>query len=310
MDFYEALAAKAVPVNIEPAQTSYFSKPDVGLDPRLFRDSKLIPAVRSAVLTALFNYLTSQYQSPYDWTYAWLAGSGVSHQWAAKRDPGDLDCLVGINYNQFRQSNTRYSGLSDKEIASMFNDGFRTELWPATENFMDSFELTFYVNVQTDITKIKPYAAYSLINDNWVVEPTIDEPKIGKDWFIGIEKDKSAASEIIARYATALNSVNQSTNPAARINAERALKLAVDQASALYEDIHQGRKLAFSETGEGYLDYNNYRWQAGKESGIVQALGRLKEISDMSARDFSAATYGIELPNVSTLIRRAATYNT
>jgi hypothetical protein len=217
--------------------------------------------------------------------------------------------LVGIDYNQFRKANQRFTGLSDKEIASMFNDGFRKDLWPNTANFMDSFELTFYVNVQTDITKIKPYAAYSLINDSWVVEPTIDEPKIGKDWFIGIEKDKSLASEIIARYATALNAVNSSTNPAMRINSERALKLAVDQAAALYEDIHQGRKLAFSETGSGYLDYNNYRWQAGKESGIVQALGRLKEIADMSARDFSAATYGIELPNVSTLIRRAATYN-
>jgi|GEM_PF-2958081 hypothetical protein len=309
MDFYEALAAKAVPVNIEPAQTSYFSKPDIGLDPRLFRDGKLIPSVRNSVLTALFNHLSSKYQSPYDWTYVWLAGSGVSHQWAAKRDPGDLDCLVGIQYNQFRQSNQKYSGLSDKEISSMFNDEFRTELWPNTANFMDSFELTFYVNVQTDITKIKPYAAYSLIDDNWVVEPTITEPIIGKDWSLGLERDKGTASEIIARYATALTAINSSTNPAMRINSERALKLAVDQAAALYEDIHQGRKLAFSEEGQGYLDYNNYRWQAGKESGIVQALGRLKEISDMSARDFAAATYGIELPNVSTLIRRAATYN-
>jgi hypothetical protein len=94
-----------------------------------------------------------------------------------------------------------------------------------------------------------------------------------------------------------------------RVNAERALKLAVDQAAALFEDIHQGRKYAFSESGSGYLDYNNYRWQAGKEAGIVQALAKLKEIADMSARDFSAATYGIELPNVSTLIRRAATHN-
>lgn len=309
MDFYEALAAKAVPVNIEPSNTSYFSTPEIGLDPRIFRDKKLISEVRNSILGYLFNYLGKKYTSPYDWTYAWLAGSGVSHQWAAKRDPGDLDCLVGIDYNQFRSSNQKYSGLSDKEIASMFNEDFRTELWPETANFLDSFELTFYVNVQTDLKKIKPYAAYSLIDDNWLVEPTLTEPTIDKSWFLKAEKDKSMASEIIARYATALNAINQATNPALRINAERALKLAVDQASALHENIHRGRNLAFSETGEGYLDYNNYRWQAGKESGIIQALGKLKEISDMSTRDFSAATYGIELPNVSTLIRRAATYN-
>jgi hypothetical protein len=309
MDFYEALAAKAVPVNIEPSSTSYFSKPQVGLDPRLFVNGKLISSVRNSVLTVLYNYLSTLYQTPQDWTSAWLAGSGVSHQWAAKRYPGDLDCLVGIDYLAFRQANLKYTGLNNQEIANMLNEGFKADLWPLTENFLETFELTFYVNVQSDIKKIKPYAAYSLVNNDWVVEPTIEEAPTNPQWTVNAEKDKGAASEIIARYATALNAVNSSTNPAMRINAERALKLAVDQASALFEDIHQGRKYAFSESGSGYLDYNNYRWQAGKEAGIVQALAKLKEIADMSARDFGAATYGIELPNVSTLIRRAATHN-
>jgi hypothetical protein len=309
MDFYEALAAKAVPVNIEPSSTSYSSTPQVGLDPRLFVNGKLISSVRNGVLTVLYNYLATLYQTPQDWTSAWLAGSGVSHQWAAKRYPGDLDCLVGIDYLAFRQANTKYIGLTDQEIASMFNEGFKADLWPLTENFLEAFELTFYVNVQSDIKKIKPYAAYSLVNNDWVVEPTIEEAPTNPQWTVNAERDKGAASEIIARYATALNAVNSATNSAMRINAERALKLSVDQASALFEDIHQGRKYAFSESGAGYLDYNNYRWQAGKEAGIVQALAKLKEIADMSARDFSAATYGIELPNVSTLIRRAATYN-
>ena len=309
MDFYEALAAKAVPVNIEPAQTSYFSKPQVGLDPRLFVNGKLNATTRNSIMTVLFNYLASRYQSPNDWTYAWLAGSGVSHQWAAKRDPGDLDCLVGIEFDTFRMSNKRFAGLSNQEIANMINEGFKEELWPTTDNFMDSFELTFYVNVQTDITKIKPYAAYSLINDDWVVEPTVEEAPNNPQWVVSAERDKGAAAEIIARYATALTAIRAALNPATRLNGERALKLAVDQAKALFEDIHMGRRYAFSESGQGYLDYNNYRWQAGKEAGIVQALAKLKEIADMSSREFSAASYGIELPDVSTLIRRAATYN-
>ena len=309
MDFYEALAAKAVPVSIEPAQTSYFSKPEVGLDPRLFRNAKLVPNVRNAVLQALFSHLSARYQSPNDWTYAWLAGSGVSHQWAAKRDPGDLDCLVGIDFDAFRRANTRFAGLSNKEIASMVNEGFKEDLWPTTENFLEAFELTFYVNVQTDITKIKPYAAYSLINDDWVVEPTVSEAPSNPQWVNQAERDKGMASEIIARYAAALTAIRSALNPAARLNAERALKLAVDQAKTLFDDIHRGRQYAFSETGQGYLDYYNFRWQAGKESGIIGALGKLKEIADMSQREFSASTYGVELPDVSTLIRRAATYN-
>lgn len=309
MDFYEALAAKAVPVSIEPSQTSYFSKPQVGLDPRIFKNGKLDPSVRNSIMTVLFNYLSSRYQSPNDWTYAWLAGSGVSHQWAAKRDPGDLDCLVGIEFDSFRRSNKRFSGLTNQEIATMVNEGFREDLWPITENFMGTFELTFYVNVQTDITKIKPYAAYSLINDDWVVEPTIEEAPSNPRWAAQAEKDKNAASEIVARYATALTAIRSSMNPAARLNAEHALKLAVDQAKALFDDIHMGRRYAFSESGHGYLDYNNFRWQSGKESGIVQALAKMKDIAEMSNREFSAATYGIELPDVSTLIRRAAIYN-
>jgi hypothetical protein len=309
MDFYEALSARAVPVNIEPSNTSYFSKPEIGLDPRLFRNNKLIPAVRSSVLTVLFNYLDSLYKSSNAWTFAWLAGSGVSHQWAAKRLPGDLDCLVGINYEVFRSSNLQFTGLSNQEIASMLNEGFRTDLWPLTDKFMDAFELTFYVNVQTDLSKIKPYAAYSLIADDWLVQPTMEEAPTDPSWNKKIEKDKSQAADIIARYATALTHITNAPNTAMRINAERALRMSVKQASELYEEIHKGRKYAFSEDGSGYLDFANYRWQAGKESGIVQALGKLKEIADLSDKDFAASTYGVELPDVSTLIRRAATRN-
>jgi len=82
----------------------------------------------------------------------------VSYQWTAARTPADLDCLVGINYLLFRQANPQYKALSDKEIAAMFNQDFR-ELNQKNQNFLEAYELTFYVNVQSDIKKIKPYAA-------------------------------------------------------------------------------------------------------------------------------------------------------
>jgi len=94
-------------------------------------------------------------------------------------------------------------------------------------------------------------------------------------------------------------------NDVARRNAEAALKLAVDQGSHLYEDIHQGRKYAFSPSGGGYADINNYRWQAGKSAGTIQALRKLKDIASQSKREFETQTYGMELPDASTLIRRA-----
>jgi len=149
MNYYDALVAQAKPVSVEPSETSYFSVPATGLDPRLFRDGKIIPAVRSAVLRILFDHLKQHYTNPEAYVHTWLAGSGVSYQWTAARTPADLDCLLGVNYLLFRQANPQYKALSDKDIASMFNQDFR-DLNKTHQNFLGTFELTFYVNVQRE----------------------------------------------------------------------------------------------------------------------------------------------------------------
>jgi len=305
MDFYSALVSQATPVQIEPAETSYFSAPGAGLDPRLIRNNKLIPAVRSSILRILFDHLKRHYYNPEAFTHVWLAGSGVSYQWTAARNPADLDCLIGINYLMFRQTNPEYKGYSDQEIADMLNEDFRKELHPLTERFLDAYELTFYVNVRSDIKTIKPYAAYSVTDDDWTVAPEVKAAPIRKDWDLKVAKDTSMTQEILTRYSAALNAIGSATNPAARRNAEKSLLDAVEQGAALFEDIHAGRRSAFSPSGQGYLDIANYRWQAGKKSGSVQALRKLKDISTKSRRDFESATYGIELPDASTLVRRA-----
>lgn len=304
MNYYDALIAQAKPVSVEPSETSYFSVPASGLDPRLFRDGKIIPAVRSAVLRILYDHLKKTYYNPEAYVHVWLAGSGVSYQWTAARTPADLDCLLGVNYLLFRQANPQYKGLSDKEIASMFNQDFR-ELNKSHQNFLGAFELTYYVNVQSDIRSIKPYAAYSLTNDDWTVQPELKKPPVNKQWDVKVAQDNSMASAIIDRYTKALNDFQAASNDVSRRNAEAALKLAVDQGSMLFDDIHQGRKYAFSPSGGGYADIHNYRWQAGKASGTIQALRKLKDIASQSKKEFESQTYGMELPDTSTLIRRA-----
>lgn len=305
MDLYQALLSQASPVKIEPSETSYFTKPQPGLDPRLFRNNRVISTVRDAILSILFSHLNKNYQGAEDWTHVWLAGSAVSFQWAADREPLDLDCLVGVDYIKFRQSNEDYARVSDREISKLFNDGFREELHPVTSNFLGTYELTFYVNVLTDITKIKPYAAYSLTTDDWTVEPHIEEVKETEAWKSKTQKDKSMAMEILTRYEQALTQASGAKSDSARLNAEAALRLAVEQGSALFEDIHGGRKYAFSPEGLGYADYANYRWQVGKASGVVQALKALKELSTKTRKEFESQTYGVELPDASVLIRRA-----
>ena len=294
-------------IGLEPSETSYFSTPESGLDMRLFTGHQLRPAVRNGIKRILFEYLVKRFNQPERWTKVWLAGSGISYQWSATRDPGDLDCLVGIEYPIFRQYNNEYAGLSNIEIAQMFNEDFNLDIMPNTKNW-NGFELTYYVNPQTDIRMLNPYAAYSLDTDSWVVEPEAT-PHIPftRAWEQKAQRDYDTAVEMLNRYTQALQEIESAINPAHRINAERKLKLVVEQAVAFYDDIHGGRKQAFSQTGSGYYDYNNYRWQAGKKSGTVHALKAIKQYADERKKERDISTYGIELPNVKTLIRRAAT---
>jgi hypothetical protein len=290
---------------ITPGATSYFSAPSQELDSRLFQGTHLQSWVRSGVLGLLFEHLALNYSNPHTWAKVWLAGSGVSYQWEAAREPGDLDCLVGVDYVTFRRSNPEFVALSDQEIASTFNERFNAELTPTTRNW-EGYELTFYVNPQSDIRDINPYAAYDLVGDFWTVEPDQNpQPPYSRDWEQRTERDRANAQELLNRYNSALREVRSATNPAHRINADRKLQLATEQVSNFYDDIHAGRKIAFSKIGGGYSDYNNYRWQAGKRSGAVQALRTIKEYKTATTLKEQQEKYGVELPDADTLLRRS-----
>lgn len=295
-------------ISVEASSTSYFGGAQDALDPRLFEGEHMLPHIRHEVLTLLFTFLSSLYRHPQDWTHAWIAGSGVSYQWESARYPADLDCLVGIDYPQFRADNPQYRGLSDDEIAKQINEDFNHGLSVHTKEWR-GFELTFYVNPDSwDITAINPYAAYDLIEDRFEVEPTYQGVQFTREWASKADRDHATATEVTRRYTQALAALKAAQNPAHRVNAERALNMAVEQGANLYEEIHAGRKVAFSRVGAGYSDFNNYRWQAGKASGAVQAMKRLKEYRDAVKAAGDITTYGLELPDTNTLVRRAATY--
>ena len=65
-------------------------------------------------------------------------------------------------------------------------------------------------------------------------------------------------------------------------------------------------KEAFSRSGAGYYDFNHYRWQAGKKSGVVPALKAIKAYRDEAQKEMELEVYGVELPTARTLIRRVA----
>jgi len=282
--------------------TSYFSAPSPTLDPVLFHGRSIDSRIRTGILSLLYGFLSKEYRHPELWAHAWLAGSGVSYQWSAARTPKDLDCLVGVDFVQFRRANPEYQGLSDSEIASQLNEEFYDKLQKETENW-NGFELTFYVNpTATDIKNITPYAAYDLKYDEWTVtpDPNMQAP-VNNAWETVVGNDRSMASQLTTRYTQALEDLKVSNNAAARRNAEVRRSTAGQQALALYEEIHGNRNLAFSREGQGYGDFHNYRWQAGKREGTITMLKNVKKHIEANTQN----QYGVDLPDTNTLLRRA-----
>ena len=290
--------------------TSYFSRPVDELDPTLFQGRELRSWVRSGINQTLYDFLAKKFRHAELWAHPWLAGSGVSYQWAASREPRDLDCLVGVDFIQFRQANPEYRGLTDREVADQLNEDFREGLQPQTENW-NGYELTFYVNPKaTDITNIKPYAAYDLKYNEWTVppNPTQEAPR-NSEWDSIAISDYTAAHQAYVRATKAMQDleVNTGSGPQHR-NSETALLAAYQQANALYTDIHSQRSEAFSPTGQGYNDFYNYRWQAAKRSGAIDLLREVRSATEARIGTTVKSIYGVEFPDASTLIRRAALY--
>lgn len=293
----------------ESYSTSYFSTPSSTLDPKLFEGRSLRPQIRQGIMALLSDFFGREYRHSELWARPWLAGSGVSYQWSASRQPADLDCLVGVDFVQFRKANPEFMGLSDTEIANQINDDFRSLLQPQTSDW-NGFELTFYVNPGGfDIRDIKPYAAYDLKYDEWTVTPSplASAPAIPA-WENTASADRGMASQISTRYIAALNELRTATGDAQRRNSETRLKMAMEQAVNMFEDIHMGRRLAFSTDGEGYADFHNYRWQAAKRDGTIQALKPIHARAMAIMEEEAQAKYGVDLPDTTTLIRRAALY--
>lgn len=289
-------------------ETSFFSDPHELLDQRLFDSGELKPWVADDLEGMLYDFLGSLGLQHIDaWLHIWLAGSGVSFIWNEKES--DLDCLLGINWVQFRQFNDDFRGLSDQDISSWMNDQFYTGL---NKDYWNGFELTFYVNPQaTDIRSINPYAAWDVTCGTWTVVPDITKQEdirteYPSNWALVSESDYSRAMVAASRYTEALRRLQEATNPAHRTNAEVYVKNALSLGASLYDEIHHGRRDSFSESGGGYKSFGNWRWQMAKSSGTKQVLEQMKAYHQgLEAKKYTG-TFGVELPSPSSLVVRAA----
>lgn len=294
-------ALQTAPVETHGA-SGYFSKPEVGLDPHLFVGEQLHPNVRSSLLRLLYGFW-GRYNVPRSWSTVWLAGSGVSHQWGADRGGiGDLDVLIGVDMQRFRAANPEFRGLPEPMIAARFNKEFHGELWPQTAEYDfggRKYEVTFYVNSgAADIRSISPYAAYNVSADDWTVAP-IELPedwgpgKLPAHWHAKFTDDATMGRRLIDRYnrqAAAVELV--APGHPRRVNAMAGLRNTIEQANALFEEIHADRKNAFSAGGAGFVGFENARWQMGKASGIIDGLRQIRGAHGDALRAANMSQYG------------------
>jgi len=275
-------------IRIEFGASSYFSRPSNILDPNLFEGEHLRPDVRDTILRIYMDYMGRNYNNPQHWSMVWLAGSGISFQWAASRGNGDLDVLFGIDYSEFVTANPDYMYFDRHEIAEMITSDLRKNLWPVTAHTyfgMGEYELTFFLNDSVEagensIVHIHPYAAYNLTKDQWTVKP----PNLGDEpgnaypdtYYVQAEANKEAAEALVGRYNT-LNSEGANVYPGSpqHVNNVRHKALVRAEAENLFDALHLGRKMAFSNQGEGYGDFYNFQWQHAKQHGVINALNEI-----------------------------------
>ena len=131
---------------IRPGASGFFSRPQLILDPQLFEGMTIRSHVRQAILDMFYNYMSSHFHDPTEWSMLWLAGSGIGYQWRADRGNGDLDVLFGLDYNKFLQSNPAYAHYTREEIAEGIDNQLKKELWPSTSHVTFSSRSNSVVN--------------------------------------------------------------------------------------------------------------------------------------------------------------------
>lgn len=243
--------------------------PTTGLDHRLFNTRfRLRPEVRGAIMERLDRCIRtdaglagSDWQ---DWTRVYLLGGSVS-EWAGSRPnetAQDLDVIVAIDLAGAQRHNA-FEGMSGGQAASALNTAFRKHFnedgWQAP--FGGQWDLTAFCNQRAwDITVIKPYAAWDLTHGAWAVTP----PHLPEHTLADFSPAVLAQARAVAAEARAILRMDE--------------PLRTREARALWDRIHAGRSMAFSEQGTGWDDPANVteKWLAYAPHGL---LGRIRDLA-------------------------------
>jgi hypothetical protein len=244
------------------APTERLFGPTYGLDTRLWDGEQLKLAVRSSVVRQFTEFCERHgYAGWPHWAKIVFFGSEAS-EWTAPDLHGnsDFDLSIGIHYFSYRLHNHADVWASDADIAARFTREMHAELndpqhvFPGVEG---TYDQTWFANLQGwDIAEIRPYAAYDVVTDQWLVKP----PHL-PDWSLKSFPEGPGIAEEVKGMVEAAEGILAMPEP-----------YRTQNGAAFWEFVHANRSDAFGPNGEGWWDPRNVIEKALDQKGLMQKL--------------------------------------
>jgi hypothetical protein len=240
--------------------------PTYGLDKRLFVGGELRPEIRRDIISKFTDFCTAhEYPNWVSWAKIVFFGSEAS-TWTSPTLEGndDFDLSIGIEYQRFRSVCPEYVSYSDEQIATGMTDLMHAELNDPATYFaladgsrVGPMDETWFANLLGwDITQIRPYAAYDVVANEWIVKP----PAL-PDWDISKFPEGHGLVREIQGLLEMARGILAMPEP-----------YRTQQGAALWEYIHSNRSNAFGPQGEGWWDGRNAVEKALDQRGLMQPL--------------------------------------
>lgn len=227
------------------------------LDPDIFdKNEKMHPWIRDPIINMLDEFWTPKYGNWREWTHVYLAGSLASYWWGTP----DFDTLIGVNTNELKKEHIQFRGMSDPEICHYLTDELRqidVSDFVFPNHILGPLDLTFYVNPGSyDIKNIKPYAAYEMLSNKWIVHP------------IQMDKHWNAHALDHAFWNHMADLADEIKEALTRDD----ITERTEDCLALYDYLHSERQKAFSPIGGGITGRGSLQWIVLNRWGLLGAL--------------------------------------
>jgi hypothetical protein len=250
------------------APTKRLFGPTFGLDTRIWDGEKLRKSIRDDIIGRFDAFCARHgYADWRRWAKIVFFGSEAS-EWTSKSLHGnnDFDLSIGIHYPMIRISVPHFGpAVSDTEISDTFTQQMHAELndpqhrFPGVDGIYDQ---TWYANhLGWDITQIRPYAAYDVVANDWIVKP----PHL-EDWSLKSFPEGEGLAEQVHGIILMAEGILAMPEP-----------YRTQNGAALWHFVHDNRSDAFGENGEGWWDARNVIEKALDQKGLMQQLWALMD---------------------------------